>query len=442
MSLSSDLITRFAKAVNAKEEAKKETTQYGTIKEVDNKKYVQLDGSEILTPMSTTVDVTDGDRVTVLIKNHTATITGNVTFPAAKQNTVAVVYDTATGAVNLANGAKKEAETANSTASTAVTAAESAASLAAEARSAAESASDDANQASTNAGEAAKTATNFLYYDDQNGLQVGDKRNGSWSGFRSRMTNTAFEILNAAGTVLASYGANLIELGKDAVNTVIKLCGGKGTISYDSDAEILEIGADDIRLQGKELSSVSAGYTNSSGVSRKSAVNVSPDDVQITSGINEGNGWKTSEVRVTKESVDITGTTVDFTGMLREYKSDGTYVGVIRSSQHQYDDRSGWRYIKWSDGTVELWKTFSVSNIDCKTALGNMYRSGAFSTTSFPFTVNNPVVTASYESDGYGAFLWATTTSTTSKPPSYYLVRPTSTTIVSGKIHFYVRGTY
>ena len=80
--------------------------------------------------------------------------------------------------------------------------------------------------------EAAKTATNFMEFTSGAGLQIGDKTNGSWKGFRSRITSTAFEILNEAGTAVASYGRKLIQLGKDSVDAIIELCGGKGNIKY------------------------------------------------------------------------------------------------------------------------------------------------------------------------------------------------------------------
>ena len=80
--------------------------------------------------------------------------------------------------------------------------------------------------------EAAKTATNFMEFNSGTGLQIGDKTNGSWKGFRSRITSTAFEILNEAGTAVASYGRKLIQLGKDSVDAIIELCGGKGNIKY------------------------------------------------------------------------------------------------------------------------------------------------------------------------------------------------------------------
>lgn len=83
MALPSNLATKFAKLVK-KETPAKETTVYGTIVESDGKRYVQLDGSNLYTPVATTVGMTPGERVTVLIKNHTAIVTGNMTSPSAR----------------------------------------------------------------------------------------------------------------------------------------------------------------------------------------------------------------------------------------------------------------------------------------------------------------------------------------------------------------------
>lgn len=89
MNLSSDLISQFAKLTSPKTNEKKESTVYGTIVEYGGSNYVQFDGSELLTPVMTTVEAKPGDRVTVLLKNHTATVTGNITSPAARVETVA-----------------------------------------------------------------------------------------------------------------------------------------------------------------------------------------------------------------------------------------------------------------------------------------------------------------------------------------------------------------
>ena len=100
-----------------------------------------------------------------------------------------------------------------------------------------------------------------------------------------------------------------------------------------------------------------------------------------------------------------------------------------------------WTYVKWSDKTVELWGVYSIANTDCSTALGNMYRTALLSPTAFPFSVAAPKLVASYESNGYGALLWPTGNTSTTKPPTYYLVRPTAGTIANGKIVMHVVGT-
>lgn len=85
MALSSEILSQFAKvtvyAKNA-QDAKTETTHYGTIVEYDGSNCVKLDGSDQLTPIASTVTVKPGERVMVLVKNHSATVTGNVTNPS------------------------------------------------------------------------------------------------------------------------------------------------------------------------------------------------------------------------------------------------------------------------------------------------------------------------------------------------------------------------
>lgn len=82
--------------------------------------------------------------------------------------------------------------------------------------------------------QAAKTATNFMQFTDGTGLEVGNKTSGSWSGYRTKISASAFEILNRAGTTLAYYGDKLIQLGKNAKDAVIELCGGIGKILVET----------------------------------------------------------------------------------------------------------------------------------------------------------------------------------------------------------------
>ena len=59
----------------------------GTIRGEGETKYVKLDGSESLTPISEVVDAKDGDRVLVTIQNHVATVLGNLTKPPSAYKT-------------------------------------------------------------------------------------------------------------------------------------------------------------------------------------------------------------------------------------------------------------------------------------------------------------------------------------------------------------------
>lgn len=88
MGLSFDLISEFVKITNDKKESPKEGMVYATVVSGKGGKYVKIDGSDLLTPADTTTDIEDGERVTLLIKDHKAVITGNVTNPSASTTKV------------------------------------------------------------------------------------------------------------------------------------------------------------------------------------------------------------------------------------------------------------------------------------------------------------------------------------------------------------------
>lgn len=79
------LATTFAKIIKEDVTAAKDSIVYGTAVEFNGKMYVKLDGSERMTPIETTTSIKKGDRVTVLIKAHSATVTGNVTDPSTSK---------------------------------------------------------------------------------------------------------------------------------------------------------------------------------------------------------------------------------------------------------------------------------------------------------------------------------------------------------------------
>ena len=129
MALSHDLISQFAKITKDKTQTKKETTVYGTIVNYGGSSYVKLDGSDLLTPATLTVEVKANDRVTVLLKNHTATVTGNITSPSAQVDSVtevknAVVDSVKTDQLNAATARISALEADNATINNKLTATE------------------------------------------------------------------------------------------------------------------------------------------------------------------------------------------------------------------------------------------------------------------------------------------------------------------------------
>lgn len=99
MALEYELISQFAKlAAKDTKTGSSESTVYGTVvSDEHGNKYIKLDGSDQLTPLadeerpsadSTNVNAEVGERVSVLIKDHTATVTGNMSSPAARTEDV------------------------------------------------------------------------------------------------------------------------------------------------------------------------------------------------------------------------------------------------------------------------------------------------------------------------------------------------------------------
>lgn len=89
MALSTDLISQFVKVTKDETKDNKGSTVYGEVVKYNNKDYVKIDGSDLLTPISSSsIVVDDGERVSILIKDHNATVTGNITSPAGTDKSV------------------------------------------------------------------------------------------------------------------------------------------------------------------------------------------------------------------------------------------------------------------------------------------------------------------------------------------------------------------
>lgn len=292
----------------------------------------------------------------------------------------------------------------------------------------------------TDLSDASKTATNFLTYDATNGVQLGNRSGGSWGSFRTQITSTAFNILDSAGSTLASYGEKLVELGKNATDAVIKLCGGKGQIEYttlDLDGttdDYLQVSADKLWFRGDSAVGLhSAKYSSSGNAMHRSAINLDSEHADIFSMATDV-GSSSVTLTPTSASISSDGDMIISVNAVRD--SHGKFVSVETGS-------SGiWFYKKWSNGDTELWGSYPIAGWGCSNTFGSMYRTDLITPPSFPFTIYSPNLTASYETNGYGAILWATTNTTTEGPPSYYLVRPTSVLINNGSFIFHVFGKW
>lgn len=100
MGLSTDLISQFAKLTKEEKTTKQETVVYGkAIVDNEGQTFVQIDGSDLWTPVDTSTaikstDKENSERVTVLVKDHSATIIGNTSSPSARDEDVnSIVYD-------------------------------------------------------------------------------------------------------------------------------------------------------------------------------------------------------------------------------------------------------------------------------------------------------------------------------------------------------------
>lgn len=96
MKLTQDLITAFAKITNDNKEKNTETILYGTTVIQNGVRYVQIDGSNALTPVQSTAVIRSGARVTIMLKDHQAIVTGNLTDPSASSGDVSDIGDVET----------------------------------------------------------------------------------------------------------------------------------------------------------------------------------------------------------------------------------------------------------------------------------------------------------------------------------------------------------
>ena len=202
MDLNSILISEFAKITNDNKETINEgATVYGTYRVDGDGAYVQIDGSDTRTPVATTASVKNGDRVTVLIKNHRAIITGNMTDPSASSEKV--------NELDLGLGSANDTIT--------------------NIRGDIDEINNQVTGMAASIEGAEKVATNFISFEDPYGLIVGNLTD-STLGFNVLIDATSVNMRHNS-TILAKYASDTIYLGYNNTNAVIDMCGGLGTIA-------------------------------------------------------------------------------------------------------------------------------------------------------------------------------------------------------------------
>lgn len=201
MDLSVDLIKEFAKITNDEPVINEGSTVYGKYILQGDEAFVEIDGSDgTLTPVATTSTAKNNDRVTVLIKDHTAIVTGNLTDPSASSEEVEdVKKQMGTAALDI-EGLKKQLENQEIT-------------------------MQEYDEAIA---EAKRKATDYINFEAGTGLVIGS---ASHSG-SVLLYSGGMEIRNNS-VVLARYTEDKIALGINSQNSVVELCGGLGTIQSE-----------------------------------------------------------------------------------------------------------------------------------------------------------------------------------------------------------------
>lgn len=208
MDISRSLLKDFAEATN--DSSKESTSKYlrGTVKVEGDKKYVQIDGSSMLTPIVETVDVQNNDRVLVSIENHKATILGNFTFPPSARKEEEAL-DAANDAKEEANASSLKAQEAIVNANQALTESSIASSLADEAKQNAQDAMTAAGNASA-AVEETKQLANQAITDATTAKQDAASAMSNVANAQNEIDRINTEVTNVKGDIETT----LTELGE------------------------------------------------------------------------------------------------------------------------------------------------------------------------------------------------------------------------------------
>lgn len=327
------------------------------------------------------------------------------------------------------------------------------------------SAYEAAKQAFNKANEAAKTATNFMSYDATNGLQVGNKTNGTWSGFIAQIKAGEFNILDATGNKLARYAANVIELGLNATSAVVKFCKGKGIIAYENDSiegkDYLNLKGENARLKGEKESALWAS-DKENGIGGKAVVKTYVDeenaDYVATMYANDGesleddgDGYFGSVIKAMLKNGILMRTYSNIMAIARstiELISNNSYIVLSALSGSIYletgdkvyinekpisdfvveQGTSGiWTYRKWNSGVAECWGRYQPGSVASTTKWGNIYY-GTISSVNFPSGLFNAAPITNCECENSNGWVIHNAPTATAFPSSYLCTATSITT--------------
>ena len=116
-------------------------------------------------------------------------------------------------------------------------------------------------------------------------------------------------------------------------------------------------------------------------------------------------------------------------------------LGVARYAIES-GNKDGWDYVKYSDGTVEIWGIRDVTSANTSTTFGSIYRSSVTYSFPFPFAfASAPACFVDISSPNDWA-LWVIThkNATTTTTPDIYIGRAASSTGIPVRFYYYARG--
>lgn len=230
MDLPIELIKEFAKTTNDEQIINEGSTVYGRYVLQGDKAFVEIDGSDgLLTPVATTSTAKNNDRVTVLIKDHTAIVTGNLTDPSASSEKVEELSSNLDLGLNGLEDAIKKTQDNLTDLSEDVTIkyTDIDGNIQTIETKLGKVSSQVTGMAASIEGTA-KVATNYIGFEEGYGLVIGDLT-GNTLGFNTLLDATSLNI-RYNDIVLAKYAADTIYLGYNSNSSKINLLNGLGII--------------------------------------------------------------------------------------------------------------------------------------------------------------------------------------------------------------------